>query len=313
MHSIRQNSPNYKWIYTYDYAPDSVWESWRDEQSSDWLLSEVKNTSKRVLENISENTLKIALLTDTHYTVNGTFDDTEKSIEEMHKIIGYDCIVHLGDMTDGLLPKDETAVLENKVKDGLLKNNIPLYIAYGNHDYNYFKRNKEVSYPQNPRYFADFDRYNLRLIFIDSFDPKEEYSYGFSEECIGFLDDALQTDYNAVIFSHLTPLVRLQVWAGNIRNREKLIGVMNKHNNILAYVNGHNHCDNLFTELNCGVPVISINCAKCEYFSEHKPENSDVAFRELGTRNQESWDTMLIDEETIRFIRFGAGKDRILQ
>ena len=32
---IEKDLPNYKWIYTYDYAPDSLWDPWRDEVYGD--------------------------------------------------------------------------------------------------------------------------------------------------------------------------------------------------------------------------------------------------------------------------------------
>lgn len=127
----------------------------------------------------------------------------------------------------------------------------------------------------------------------------------------------MPSDYLSIVFSHVTPLVRLQVWAKEIRNREKLMGVLNPYaHRILAYINGHNHCDHLFNELYNGkFPIISINCAKCEYFLAHKPEGAAVPYRKLGNRTQESFDIMQIDTDKreIYFTRFGAGDDRMVR
>ena len=96
-----------------------------------------------------------------------------------------------------------------------------------------------------------------------------------------------------------------------------LIDVLDRYaGKILAFINGHNHCDQLFNELkNQCFPIISINCAKCEYFTEHKPEGAEVPFRRLGDRTQESFDVMNIDGENrrLKFFRFGAGRDRVVE
>lgn len=93
--------------------------------------------------------------------------------------------------------------------------------------------------------------------------------------------------------------------------------VLDTHShNILAFINGHNHCDHLFNDLyNGNFPIISINCSKCEYFLEHKPEGAVVPYRELGNRTQESFDIMSVDTEKkeIYFTRFGSGNDRIVK
>ena len=166
----------------------------------------------------------------------------------------------------------------------------------------------------------DYPDHKLRLIFIDSFDPKESVRYGFTDYCVHWLDANLMhmpDDYCAIVFSHITPLVRLQSWAKDIRNRNKLIEVLDRYaDRILALINGHNHCDHIFNDLHNGqFPIISINCAKCEYFTHHKPEGAVIPERALGDRTQESFDIMQIDTvgRRISFTRFGAGQDRIVK
>jgi Mor family transcriptional regulator len=42
---------NYKWIYTYDYAPDSVWEPWRkSDEEPEWIQEEAKAVVVRAFE-----------------------------------------------------------------------------------------------------------------------------------------------------------------------------------------------------------------------------------------------------------------------
>ena len=308
---------NHRWIYTYDYAPDSVWEEWRvSDDKPKWIDEEADSVCGRLKSGL----LSYILLADSHFVYNGTWDDTVSSMRAVSDRTSLDGIIHLGDMTDGLLPLVETEKIETRVTTDLKSLGLPLYAAPGNHDYNYFRGNPEIRYPECPRYYVDIEAKRVRFCFIDSFDPKEGVRYGFTEECVDWLDAALggmPDGYCAVIFSHLTPLVRLQAWTSDIRNREKLIGVLDRHaGRILAFINGHNHCDQLFNELHNGMfPIISVNCAKCEYFTEHKPEGSVVPFRRLGDRTQESFDIMQIDadKKEIYFTRFGAGNDRVVK
>lgn len=322
---------NYKWIYTYDYAPESVWEPWRGEVYKDsgenvdnrerkstpeWITKEAENVVSRLKEGVPA----YILLADSHFTYNGTWEDTLASMKAVSERTKVEGIIHLGDMTDGLLPLKKTSEIEKGCIEDMEGLGTDLYLVPGNHDYNYFRGNPEVKYPEKPRYFIDNNEQKIRLIFIDSFDPKEEVRYGFTKECISWLDktlEALPDDYNAIIFSHLTPLVRLQAWTKDIRNRSDLIAVMDKHaDRILAFINGHNHCDHIFNDLKNGkFPIISINCAKCEYFTEHKPAGAIVPERRLGDRSQESFDIMQIDpaKKEIYLTRFGAGQDRIIK
>lgn len=322
---------NYKWIYTYDYAPESRWEPWRDEVYKDsgenvdnrerkptpaWITKEAENVVSRLKEYVPA----YILLADSHFTYNGTWEDTLASMKAVSERTKVEGIIHLGDMTDGLLPLKKTSEIEKGCIEDMESLGADLYLLPGNHDYNYFRGNPEIKYPETPQYYIDNNEQKIRLIFIDSFDPKEEVRYGFTKECISWLDktlEALPDGYNAIIFSHLTPLVRLQAWTKDIRNRNDLIAVMDKYaDRILAFINGHNHCDHIFNDLKNGkFPIISINCSKCEYFTEHKPAGAIVPERRLGDRTQESFDIMQIDpiKKEIYFTRFGAGQDRIIR
>lgn len=322
---------NYKWIYTYDYAPDSVWEPWRTTTGEPkWIADEVSAVCERIKRDLAGRVVgelsTFLLLADSHYTYNGTWDDTISAMRRLVSELDISGVIHLGDLTDGLLPLVKTQTIEEKCLMDLQSLDLPVMIVPGNHDYNYFRRNPEIRYPDMPQFYVDMpgsgtvDSAGIRLIFIDSFDPKEAVRYGFTEYCIHWLDATLNMmpeGYSAIIFSHLPPLVRLQAWTKDIRNRGLLIDVLNNYSDrIMAYINGHNHCDLLYNDLYNGqFPVVSINCAKCEYFTEHKPEDAVVPERRLGDRTQESFDIMQIDaaNRIIYFTRFGAGIDRIIR
>ena len=373
MHTFMTNE---KWIYTYDYPSESVWEPWRDEVYKGgaglddkgvplWIYDDAEAVTGRAVRSLNQsipgNTkvllkslnnsnhfLTYLLLSDSHFTYNGTWDDTVFSMKAVtsalaDKGIRIDGVIHLGDLTDGLLHMDKTREIEQcciRDMQGVLKNctqserenefygmnsvsgnkSCNIYITPGNHDYNYFRGNTEIKYPTKPQYYIDEPEQKLRLIFIDSFDPKEELRYGFTEYGIHWVDAVLNMmpkDYVAIIFSHVPPIKQLHAWSDWIRNSHILMPVLDKYaDRILAYINGHSHCDHLFNDLNNGkFPIISISCAKCEYFLEHKPEGAVVPFRRLGDRTQESFDIMQVDtaKREIYFTRFGAGQDRVVR
>lgn len=315
---------NYKWIYTYDYAPGSVWEEWKENPDTPgWIETEVTDVADRIKHNNEQAGKELPcffLMADSHFAYNGTWDDTVSCLRALNEQISFTGFLHLGDMSDGWLPLNDTRKIEERCLSDLNSLGIPLYAIPGNHDYNYFRGNPEVCYPDRPQYYIDLPEQKLRIICIDSFDPREAVRYGFTQYCIHWLDATLRTlpeGYVSIILSHVPPLVRLQAWTKDIRNRNDLIGVLDKYaDRILAFINGHNHCDLLFNDLKNGqFPVISINCAKCEYFTDHKPEDAVVPERRLGDRTQESFDIMQVDAENgrIYFTRFGAGYDRIVK
>lgn len=321
-------SANHPWIYTYAYAPNQLWEPWRSSnETPPWLPEEVYQVSQRVSASIVDDTLAFVLLTDNHYTINGTWQDTKEAIRRLAEMIKLDGIVHLGDFTDGMVSRSLTRqYVEDMLKD-FQAADLSCYATLGNHDCNYFKNNPDWLTLEEqcglylndnpPRYVIDYDRQKLRLIFIDSYDVNEPLRYGFSTDCVEWLGQSLKKlpqEWKVIIFSHLPPLAELQIWAKELRNSAAMIDVLNQYSDkILAYINGHNHCDHLHNEY--ASPIISINCAKCEYFLEHKPEGAVVPYRALGARTQESFDIMTVNADTreIHFTRFGAGDDRVVR
>lgn len=291
-----------------------------------WLMNEVKRVSDRVKDLQEEGELSFALITDTHYTVNGTWDDTSASIQQLHKEIGFDGVIHLGDFTDGMITREVTRYYVEQVLGDLKKCEIPVWATLGNHDTNYFgnspdkfslKEQCELYLGRDePRYSVDYEAHKLRFIFLDSFDPEEMLRYGYNEECIRWLKEQFENmhdSWKVVVFSHLAPNSRLQYWAKEMRGEKELMELLRAHaGKILAYINGHNHADLLDTEE--GFPIISIVNSKCEAFTEYKPAGSITPDRKLGEPSQEAFDIMLVNtaKRQIRFVRFGAGKDKIV-
>ncbi|MCR2806724.1 metallophosphoesterase family protein [Paenibacillus soyae] len=292
-----------------------------------WLRKEVERVKKRVLEVRGQDELAFALLTDSHYTVNGTWEDTSASIQQLHKEIGLDGIIHLGDFTDGMVTREVCRYYVEQVLSDLKKCGVPVWATIGNHDTNYFRNSPDDRFSiqeqcelylgrDEPRYSITFDAQKLRFLFLDSFDPEETLRYGYNAACIQWLKEQLEhtpDGWQVVLYSHLPPTSRLQYWAKEMRGVEEIMGLLNQHaDKILAFMNGHNHADLLDNEE--GFPIISLVNSKCEAFTEYKAEGFITPHRKLGESSQEAFDVMLVNAEKrqIRFVRFGAGKDKIV-
>jgi hypothetical protein len=338
-----------KWIYTYAYQPNQAWVVYNRDLSGDSYKKDDyifqgetyfriclrkingENFNGEDINNIisfeKRDVLRFALLTDTHYVVNGTWEATAGSIWAANRRQKFDGIIHLGDITDGMLSKDICEHYAGIVLDDLRATGAPVWVTIGNHDSNYFRGNKErltlaeqckLYLGRNePRYFVDFDAHKLRLLFLDSYEPDHELRYGYSPACISWVERTLTEmpkNWNAVVFSHVTPIARLQVWVKQIRGQAELLRVLNQHaGSVLAFVNGHQHADLLHNDEK--IPFITIGCAKCEYETVHKPETAVTPERALGDATQDLWDILTVDTaaRTLRFKRRGAGKDRLVK
>lgn len=314
-----------------------------------WFDQETEKTIVSIQKEDHAHIMKLCLLTDTHYTINGTWEDTVCNIENVAKNVRYDAIVHLGDMTDGMLPKRLTKkYVKNMIRD-LEGCDTPLYIVPGNHDSNYFRNRQNVFSKEEMEklyrlqdkgmsangimeesekehllqnteldYFVDFPEFSVRMIFLSSFDDSECIQYGYTEEQLQWLERVLNTSglgTKFLVFSHDAPLAKLDYWSCHIRNGERLIDILEECNaseryQIVGFFYGHTHADYIFGE--CSFPVISIGCAKLEYFTDKKPRGAIVWPREVDAMSQDLWDSVLIDfeKQRLKLIRFGAGVDR---
>lgn len=282
------------------------------------------------------SSLVFTLLADSHMTVNGTWKETAATLRKVNDVVHSDAIIHLGDLGDGTLSREYCKYYADIVLKDMKEVNPKVYMAVGNHDTNYFRGNldlltKDEIYnyyladikaagkrEKQLWYYDDYENQKLRLYFLHSYDFHEQPKYGYSMEEIEWLVKTLCTlpdDYRVIIFSHEAPIARLDYWASEVRNGEKLLEELERWHcahdkRIMAFIHGHTHADYIFEER--VFPIISIGCSKCEYFTDKKPEGSVTYRRVRHTVTQELWDTLIVDteENTLRFVRFGAGLDR---
>lgn len=296
-------------------------------QKKEYYRQEIEQTVKGIHEKKSENSLVFGLMTDSHYVINGGWEDSIANLREVGRKAKFDAMIHLGDLTDGMVPLTITKEYVSRVMKDLHTLQVPVYLALGNHDSNYFHNNPEWMDEeaqskyylgrQKPWYHVDFEKQSLRCLFLHSFNHRESIRYGFPEEEVAWVKDTLSATpvgYRVLVFAHVPLLPKMHFWSKEIRNSSEMLGVLEAYvqqgGRILAYIHGHNHADQICREKS--FPIVSIGCAKCEDFKNKKPEGAVTYDRKPGTVTQELWDVMVVDVEDgkIDFVRFGAGEDR---
>lgn len=299
----------------------------------DYFKEEIQKTADTVNSLRDNDSLVFGLMTDSHFVINGGWDDTLYNLQQVNKKAPFDGFIHLGDYTDGMTPVAITKEYFNNIYTDLKTLGVPLYLVLGNHDANYFRNNPGAMSgieqgefylkKDKPYYYEDFENHKLRLIVLYSFDhtqKTQETRYGFPSEEVEWVQqvlDSTPTDYKVLICSHVPLLAKMHYWSKEIRNSDAMIGAFNsfisKGGTILGFIHGHNHAEQINKEL--AFPIISIGCTKCEDFKDRKPEGSYTYDRTVKTVTQDLWDVLIVKpkENKLEFVRFGAGEDRSLK
>ncbi len=148
------------------------------------------------------------------------------------------------------------------------------YYALGNHEYDVTDSEKHLLLSRlgMPDYYYDFTKYNWRFIVLESTElafyseevhpdkvaerdalwaaisgdtNAKTWNGGISQEQLNWLDvtlaDAKSKGQKAIVFAHhpIWPLTSSTLW-----NYQDVIDVLEMHDNVVAYMNGHNHAGN---------------------------------------------------------------------
>ena len=289
-----------------------------------WITQEAEETALRCRPLLEEETQAYLLLADTHYAAGCNWQDTCCALQAVSKRITLNGIIHLGDLTDGWAPLDETKRCAQRILHEM-KKIAPVTLCIGNHDYNHFRQNETyMDVEEAARFYLPGEgRWycktfgDVKCFFLESFDPVRRERYGFCDEEMQWFRKELNRTAphtRILVFSHVPPDVRIHVWSDEIINGKKMIQCLirtaeRRHLRILGWIHGHNHADQIWCVY--PFPVIGIGCSKTEAFYEHKPLASYTPWRELRQRTQELFDILLINKDGISLIRYGAGEDRV--
>ncbi len=306
---------------------------------------ECKRVVDLIRQNHSEDCLKLVLASDSHFALNGTYEQSAYNMRNMFSAIKADAMIHLGDFTDGLLSKKLAVKYTKYVLELLPK---PLYICLGNHDANYYMHNPDFTMDiieqsreylgrDKPYYYIDIK--GIRFIFLDCYDDNRKYRYGYTDEELIWFDNLLKNTHQSIIvFGHCPPFAELDYWAKKTHNGDWLIEILQEYNergNVLAYINGHVHSENV--NYSKGFPIITIGCNKCEDFKNYKPGINITYDRKIGDITQELFYVLVLDDDAqenlhndvfgdlrhnlskrninkrIYLYRFGAGEDKVVE
>ncbi len=299
-----------------------------DMEWPDYFQAETLLTVEKVWNCLlDEEDLAFAVITDTHYVNNGTWERSAYNLQQVVTRLPLNGIIHLGDLTDGILPIAQTKESVEYVMADMKRTGLPVYFCCGNHDSNYFYNNPEkmteremsVYYlrKERPWYYVDYPAQKLRILYLYSFDYREKIRYGFPIEELEWIKETLEDmedEWAVLVCSHVPPLPEIHFWSDQIRNGEALLEILEKYHaegkKVLAYVHGHNHGEQIYTRR--PFPIVSLGCNKMEDFQDRKPRGSWTYTRRQGTVTEDLWDVMIVhaDHSGIDFIRFGAGEDK---
>ena len=301
----------------------------RPGPAPDWIAEEADRVAARVSALRRSGDAVLLLISDTHETTGGIWRDTLRCLKETAGRVGPDRLIHLGDLTDGMLPADYTMWIAGGIRRDMEALGLPLDGCLGNHDWNAFRGNpgrltagqcaRSVLGRDTPWTKADLPQARLRLVYLDSFDPERGERYGFSgREMLWLWRTLARTPkgWRVAVFSHVPPLPEIHVWSKRIRGGETVLRLLERHHRrrgrVLCWIHGHNHVDQTMTTRM--FPIVGIGCGKLEDFHEHKPAGGVTPPRRRGGPSQELFDVVLIHmDNSVDFIRFGAGEDRHLE
>jgi glycerophosphoryl diester phosphodiesterase/UDP-2,3-diacylglucosamine pyrophosphatase LpxH len=297
-----------------------------DKKRKDCFKKEEERVIKKLGLFRKKEDLLFLIGSDLHYAYGGTGEQTLRNMKHLCRKVYPDALIDLGDLTDGLLSKAQTKEVVRRIKAMERRLGIPVYRCIGDHDFNVFHDNPdffirteaEEFYLQQQKEDRYYDRKDLRMIFLSSYDPESGQPYGFSNQTLRWLRYLLfKTPKNKriLLFSHVPPVSESDCLGETVHNESKLMKILTndqrRHGRIIGYIHGHIHAD--LMNQDHGFPIIGIGCMKAEDYPSKKPEGSAVPERQLGSASQDLFDLLLVGENELRFIRYGAGEDRAVR
>ena len=308
-----------------------------EEGVKSYYMDEIAKTRSSVNDLITEPCLVFPMITDIHYKSSkecpDLIDITIENMLALSKDIRFDFIACLGDITDGKLSQEETEKLVKHLYDQFMRIDAPFYPCIGNHDDNryetafshsqlhriYMRNTLEVMFDQSSmcgtNYYKDFYGLGVRCIFLNANDSGK---YGFSDDTCAWLEEAVKTDYDIYVFSHISPVQAHQYNQTAHKNDERIVAAIKSAPTFKMLFNGHSHFDSEFTAPfnDTTNPFLAYSLC-CNKFQNGGPDDlwpsqAVRPVRELGTVSEDCFDIVVIRPKSgkVNTVRFGAGVDK---
>ena len=211
----------------------------------------------------SAEQLKFVQVTDTHLSLDGANTkgrSLEKSVQVLEKTVN--SINNMKDINFVVFSGDniDVAQEDNLIKFCEMTKNLnqPYYIGIGNHDVfssvlnktNYFKIVKQYNKNQknNGSYYHFMPNKDFIVIVMDGVIQMIPNAHGcYNENNLAWLDETLTKykDKKAIIIQHFPLVEPTENKSHKLRRPEDYNNVLANHNNIIAMVSGHYHCEKM--------------------------------------------------------------------
>ena len=176
-------------------------------------------------------------------------------------------------------------------------------------------------------YYVDDDVHGFRYLFLNVSDhdytmnADGKYPFHWVDEisdrqCKWIENEALKTDKKIIVFCH-APLHNAHIFGSegmpdgikpydDMINGPRMAYALEHCPNVVLYIAGHVHADNMFYESSRILSVTTL-CAMAQEWAPGIPK------RPIGTVNETAFDVFSIKDNVLYVTRFGAGYDRQAQ
>lgn len=302
---------------------------------------QIRATVTEAMADRDPDTLSVVFVTDSHYS--GSYDTREHMdiAAEMATLMGADFLIHGGDVINGyaesrLANKEYFAPMMENMK----KTTRPVMYALGHHEL--YGVGRAAQYMNDPtamtvadvigmwgkdtRWIGDvhyssdkssyyFDVNGVRVIVINSCATTS--TVGFTSTETELVTEALTNCTLPVVFFAHTPTRASVNWNGqNVTNGGDMETIIKGYDNVLAYVHGHTHWDNIVKCSDLDFPFISTCCSlpvRINTEEEGCEEGTPTSYdRAIGTITEYCIDIINFHPDTgkVNLFRFGCGTDR---
>lgn len=248
-----------------------------------YFVDEMRTTINTIDSLTKKPSLVFPILTDSHMGTSARGQEwCQETVNNVRHLCAHcycDGVIHLGDILnvgwyskfidDGNTEAEANVKVYSLMQDYLLRYataNKHLFAVNGNHDglranvfvadrwYGMIGRmmqddSKVVGYGQEPYFYADFPKVNVRCIFLsqpESYSNGAGLTYGWSQTQLNwFANTALNiTDgYHVILFSHIAPFQATYIPNGKLPNRDTFYGICNAFNSHTNYSDSVATCD----------------------------------------------------------------------